>query len=105
MADSLRALSLPISFVAAPVRRQIANRVPCVAPGENIRTKADVAEYCCGQPPAKRPQDQRRPGPSRVALRISAESSRRKRLTLSKRLNLPVTILRGITRSHPEHGS
>jgi len=27
------------------------------------------------------------------------------RLTLSKRLNLPVTILRGITRSHPEHGS
>ena len=25
--------------------------------------------------------------------------------TPSKRLNLPVTILRGITRSHPEHGS
>lgn len=23
----------------------------------------------------------------------------------AKRLNLPVTILRGITRSHPEHGS
>ena len=26
-------------------------------------------------------------------------------LTPSKRLNLPVSILRGITRSHPEHGS
>ena len=40
----------PIDFVAK-VRRQIANRVPCRPPGENIRTNADVAELAAGNHP------------------------------------------------------
>jgi hypothetical protein len=38
-------------------------------------------------------------------LRAKRSGFRLRAQTPAKRLNLPVTILRGITRSHPEHGS
>ena len=70
-------------------------------PGETIRDNADVAAGC-GQPPAKRHQKIKgEPG----ILRALRSGLRLRAQTPAKRLSLPVSILRGITRSHPEHGS
>ena len=89
-------------------------------PGETIRDKSDVAARC-GEPPAKRHSkikgEPRIPcekclgfrQPSRQTgveiLRATRSGLRLRAQTPARRLSLPVTILRGITRSHPEHGS
>ena len=76
-------------------------------PGETIRDKSDVTADC-GEPPAKRhPRSKANRGFffRRGGQGISDAGCRNTCLTPAKRRILPVTILRGITRSHPEHGS
>src|ERR1700733_14756114 len=84
-------------------------------PGETIRDKPDVAAGC-GEPPAKRhpkikgepwilrPLRRTQDFASRRSFALTRSGFRQRAQTPAKRLNLPVTILRGITRSHPEHG-
>jgi hypothetical protein len=74
-------------------------------PGETIRDK-QTSRQAAGKPTRQAPskiKGGRVLRAMRSGFRLKAPGALR--LTLSKRLNLPVTIPRGITRSHPEHGS